>query len=718
MTRTSEQERSAGRFSCVVDQHPRFHLDALRWFASLTEVAGVDPSHLVVHAVGTTRSEVLDVLQDAGVEVRGVEPFDRRSPHCNKIAGALRMAEDGVRGPVVLCDTDTAFLEDPRRDGSPATTVAGKLVDAPVPSLEILRTIFDASGVTLPPVVPLPWRPGHHTVAGNVNGGLYLIPGALLPSVASGWATWAHWLLDRRPLLRQYAVYVDQVAMALCLADAGIDPVALEPRWNTPIHDPSNLPRDGATPAMIHYHQEVDRRAMIRLPGVPSVDRAVATVNDAVRAVWDRSPMVDTYQRWLASAGLRSDTDRAAEHQRSALATALTYLEPTSAVQIGESGPEPGVDRDGSTVIEASGDWMARIGSDRPVRADLTVCLGPLVRIPDAAGYREALGSLWESSGRALLVSGLDEPPDLDDTEGRFHEPLFVSLRSVAPEGERYRIATAPPLVTYLVLRRPGAAHPRDFSAPTLDGLSDRHPDLLGLAALRLHARTTTTFYPDHAPRLWEYPVVAGLITDRLPTGSRLVDVGAGVTPLAPFLTSLGYVVDTVDPSSVVRSWPPQPDWNEWDYLDYGAAGLAHRSWNNRLDQLPDRLEFEAAYSISVIEHVTGDDRRRLLGEMAARVVTGGLVVLTIDLVRGTDDLWNKNLGVDVEDPSVHGTFDDVITEAAAVGLDLVRREAVREWGDVAVDIGLACFEKRPTPRASTVLRRLRRLRRLQPVRR
>ena len=33
----------AGVFSCVVDQHPRFHLEALRWFASLTTVAGVDP---------------------------------------------------------------------------------------------------------------------------------------------------------------------------------------------------------------------------------------------------------------------------------------------------------------------------------------------------------------------------------------------------------------------------------------------------------------------------------------------------------------------------------------------------------------------------------------------------------------------------------------------------------------------------------------------------
>ena len=104
-----------------------------------------------------------------------------------------------------------------------------------------------------------------------------------------------------------------------------------------------------------------------------------------------------------------------------------------------------------------------------------------------------------------------------------------------------------------------------------------------------MHARRTTGFYPDHAPRLWEYPVVAQLIAEHLPPGSRLVDIGAGVTPLAPFLTSRGYVVDTVDPSPIIRSWPPQPDWNEWDFLDYGEAGLANRSWNCTLDELPDR---------------------------------------------------------------------------------------------------------------------------------
>ena len=162
----------------------------------------------------------------------------------------------------------------------------------------------------------------------------------------------------------------------------------------------------------------------------------------------------------------------------------------------------------------------------------------------------------------------------------------------------------------------------------------DRHPDPLMLAVLRLHARQSTGFYPDHAPRLWEYPVVARLITDGLPAGSRLVDVGAGVNPLAPFLPDRGYLVDTVDPSPTVRTWPPQPDWNEWDYLDYGAAGLARRSWNCTLDQLPLRPQFDGVYSVSVIEHVPADSRRALLADISVRTRLGGLVILTIDLER------------------------------------------------------------------------------------
>jgi hypothetical protein len=157
--------------------------------------------------------------------------------------------------------------------------------------------------------------------------------------------------------------------------------------------------------------------------------------------------------------------------------------------------------------------------------------------------------------------------------------------------------------------------------------------------------------------------MVAQLIADNLPVRSRLVDVRAGVTPLAPYLSYLGHVVDTVDPSPNHRIWPPKPDWNEWDFLDYRSAGLAHRSWNCTLDQLPDKPIFDGAYSVSVIEHLPADDRRAMLADISARVRPGRLVLLTIDLVRGRDGLWNRNRGLVVEDPSVHGTFQNIVDE-------------------------------------------------------
>jgi len=159
-------------------------------------------------------------------------------------------------------------------------------------------------------------------------------------------------------------------------------------------------------------------------------------------------------------------------------------------------------------------------------------------------------------------------------------------------------------------------------------------------------------------------------------------------------LTTQGYVVDTVDPSPNVRSWPPQPDWNEWDFLDYGAAGLAHRSWNCTLEKLPRRPPWDGIYSISVIEHVPAATRRSLLRDIAIRTRPGGLVVLTIDLVPGTDELWNLNLGVEVENPAHHGSVDDVVSECAAVGLELFRQEVVRDWGSSRVDIALFALRR------------------------
>lgn len=101
------------------------------------------------------------------------------------------------------------------------------------------------------------WEPDQRTVSGNNNGGLYLVPSPLLRGVATAWAHWAAWLLDQLELLENWVVYVDQVAMALTAET--VASVPLDVRWNTPIHDPTRIPADPPEPAVIHYHQELDR---------------------------------------------------------------------------------------------------------------------------------------------------------------------------------------------------------------------------------------------------------------------------------------------------------------------------------------------------------------------------------------------------------------------------------------------------------------------------
>ena len=128
--------------------------------------------------------------------------------------------------------------------------------------------------------------------------------------------------------------------------------------------------------------------------------------------------------------------------------------------------------------------------------------------------------------------------------------------------------------------------------------------------------------------------------------------------------------MDTVDPATNHRVWPPADDWNEWGFLDYGEAGLARHSYNAYLQDVTDRLpSYDATYSVSVIEHLRADDRRRLLTEMNRVTKAGALTVLTVDVDQGVDTLWNRNLGKEVELKAAHGNFHDLIAEVESCRL-------------------------------------------------
>jgi SAM-dependent methyltransferase len=657
--------------------------------------------------------------------VVGIERFDPRSPHCNKISGARRLAADGVEGLAVLCDTDVAILEDPRTLDIPSRSVASKAVDDPNPPLDVLAAVFAAAGIDLPAAQPLSWDPERSTVAGNGNGGLYLIPGPLLATVATAWETWARWLLDRPQLLDQWAVHVDQVAMALALAAEAVDPTPLDVRWNTPVHLPARIPTDVGEPAVIHYHQEVDATGQIRLTGSAPVDGRIDAANRAIDQVWHRAFPNATFWQWryLTDPDLGSGVGSRGlplQSKRRLLSTLLEAVQPESVLDVGCGDGEAtrGLPLTGYTGIDLSDEAVRRAGrgrpdgqylvgslADHPRTGDLVLNLDVLIHEPDPAEYHRQVARLWQATGRALVISGYEQPLASASPMVHFHEPLSQTLERVAPEAEVYPLRHEHEITTFVVLKPPRVRHPRDFGPATLSPLIGRHPDPVTLVAVRLRAWRTLGFYPDHAPRLWEYPVVGRLLGDLLPAGSRIVDVGAGVNPLVPYLADRGYVVDTVDPSAVRRSWPPTPDWNEWDFLDYAGVGLAHRSWNTTVGALPLRPAFDAAYSVSVIEHLEAAERRVLIGDIAARLKPGGLLVVTVDLIRNRDDLWNRIRGHEVEEPSRHGTLQDVVREGSAAGLEMFRLETVRDWGDVPVDIGLVAMRNAGWGSRATVLR-------------
>lgn len=311
-----------GSLSCVVDSDPRFHLEALRWFATAQKLAGIHASDLIVHVVGGRDSEVLEYLRDCGVAVRNVEPFDSRSPHCNKVSGALDLAVLGIEGPVVMTDTDVVVLKDPRKLAIPAGSVASRPVDRHIPTLPVITKVFEAADLPIPGLWPVGWEPGEQTLAGNGNGGFYLVSPDLIGAVASSWARWSSWLLDHAELLEDRRHFVDQVAMALALAAEGIPPHKLGEEWNVPTHRTEWISGSNVTPSAIHYHRRVGMTGLILETGIEPIDEQIRMANDAITQIWNEALPGRMLQEWVERSGPDPDPPR----NRQALSRARRFV--------------------------------------------------------------------------------------------------------------------------------------------------------------------------------------------------------------------------------------------------------------------------------------------------------------------------------------------------------------------------------------------------------
>lgn len=194
----------------------------------------------------------------------------------------------------------------------------------------------------------------------------------------------------------------------------------------------------------------------------------------------------------------------------------------------------------------------------------------------------------------------------------------------------------------------------------------------LALSSIRLQRASRRAFggwMTNHRSRWWEYPWVLDRARSWA-TGGKAADYGAGTSPVPIALRQVGFDVTVIDPDA--ETLLGRSVGNEWDLFDYQRWGISTVKAGLE-DAVFDSRSLSLAVSVSVIEHIPAAMRREGFTRLADSLDDGGALVVTIDLLPGTDHLWNL-VESEVEPREEHGTIDDVLTEAASVGLRAVER--------------------------------------------
>jgi hypothetical protein len=207
-------------------------------------------------------------------------------------------------------------------------------------------------------------------------------------------------------------------------------------------------------------------------------------------------------------------------------------------------------------------------------------------------------------------------------------------------------------------------------------------PDLL--RQLVELSRSAFGVHTRHYPHTINYPWAASRL-EALPSTSRLLEIGAGVNPLPLFLAGKGMFVDCVDGSDFTRTLPPGDDWNEWGYFDYSTLHPHLASYNVSATEFETSNQYDAIYCISVIALMPTPVREATLRLCRTWLRPGGRLVLAIDLIAGTDTLWNR--GGSEEAPEQHGTWRDVESQLLTLGFRVIESKIERNIPRSPVDL-------------------------------
>lgn len=682
--------------SCVLDNHPKFLMQCWNWIASLDAVGARERAEIVIHYTPAVAPEDVAFFKSLGARMEQIVPFGTGAAvYCNK---TRQLESDALRGVdyAILCDTDLLFAACPTQYAM-GSSIRAKIVDLPNPPMALCQTLAERAGFGRDIIgTPANFSPENLTLSTNFNGGFYVLPASTIEALRTAWPMWARFCLSQGDLLGHWQHHADQLGFAFAVLESDLPVALLDHMVNFPTHlDAALYPSvESATISTFHYHHSMDVAGFAKPVGVPWIDAQIATANDAIRPF--RRQTFNNRIFWNFRYAMHPELGSGIGSRGAVLAQKQRLIAPyvkafadKPILDIGCGDIETtrhtlarhylGIDRSAEAITIAKAkrpDWhfrIAEIGEIEDMEGALVLCLDLLIHEKNPERFQVMIDKLLSITENALLVSGYETAPAAEGIVF-FHEPLSeaferrLCVESVARVGQ-YRDVTLL-LVTKIATT---VRNPNDIDLPALAwGLSET-PDSETLVELVSLSRDKLGFFPRTVIRTLEYPWFARRMNAAM--GKRILDVGAGLNVLPFWLAARGAEVVTIDAHTLRRNLAESHIWDEWGFLDYSEIDSRIASVHGDIATFASDALFDVIYSVSVIEHMPAAIRREAIARMAALLAPGGRVLLSLDLVPGTDLLWPLSQGVTVDTESAHGSFWDLLGELREAGLVLL------EWG-------------------------------------
>jgi len=718
----------------VVENRPPFVHEAELLFRTLRRFGGdLSRARCVAHFVGFADPAAVERLANLGVSTEVVEPFDERYPHANKI----RMLETAARDfdYLVALDTDIVVARDFSAHVMGAS-VALKPVDGERLTLKQWESLFARFGLALP-LARYTTSNGMDETVPYFNSGVLVIPRDHVQPLAAAWGSFVRRLLDMGadvPEIADYRFFTDQFALALALAEARLPFRPLPLEMNFPTHRPTHpaLEPDRLNPYLIHHHHRVSPAGEVLPCSYATVDAAIADVNrylqegestsseQAPQPTHYSNPDFDNRDFWekryvtdpARGSGVGSRGENL-EYKRDLLRRMIEEFRPRSILDVGcgdievvkdlpFSGDYTGIDLSPTVVARnqmlrpewsfIEGDFLDLSQRDH-MSVDLVICFDVLIHQHDAEAYEAFVRALARATQRVALINGYGAPPRKFFSEiCAYHEPITQTLSRLGG-GTTEIVGTYRGTHIVQLIKKPKWGR-FDIGTEQLEWALAQSPSPEVLQSLVELSRKHFGWFSRTVTRAFEGPWIIDQINQR--GARRILDIGAGVSPVPIYLAERGAEVVTVDNAPVVRDPGTDPSkWNDWGYFDYACLQPNLSSRHEDILTVPlSRRSFDCIYSQSVIEHMPSSTRKQLWKKVDDLLANEGVLLVTVDLVPDSDRLWNYNRGEEVEAAEEHGHLSTLVEEVTQVGLRLTQRQVLRQLNNSRSDCAMLRFER------------------------